>query len=143
MSNAQGNAAYALEGRTLKNDWKVIKQIPSRPGSTGGFFSVCYIVNNGEEEAFLKAINFQAFFQLFRGKSIIEIINEQTNAFKYEKELLQRCKNNRLSKVSLILDEGEEYVDEFTIPNVPYLIFEMADGDIRSHMSFGKDVELA
>jgi serine/threonine protein kinase len=43
----------------------------------------------------------------------------------------------------MILDEGEEIVDGYTIPNVPYLIFEMADGDIRSHLKFNKDLEVS
>jgi eukaryotic-like serine/threonine-protein kinase len=139
------NAAHALEGKLLKKRWEVIRKIEPKPGSTGGFFSVCYLVKDIEngQEAFLKALNFFAFFQLFGGRPIVEIINEQTNAFKYERELLLRCKNGRLSKVSTILDEGEEYLDSYTIANVPYLIFEMADGDVRSHLTFSKDIEIA
>lgn len=143
MNTNQDNAANSLLGTTLTNGWKVIKKLEPKEGATGGFFSVCYIVNNGEQDAFLKALNFQAFFQLFKGRPIVEILNEQTNAYKYERDLLLRCKNNRLSKVSMVLDEGEEIIDGFTIPNVPYLIFEMAEGDVRSHMNFSKDVEIA
>ncbi len=143
MNQTQDNAANALVGRVLNKTWTVVKKIEPKPGSTGGFFSVCYIVNNGERDAFLKALNFNAFFQLFRGKPIVEIINEQTKAYKFEKELLLKCKNSRLSKVAMILDEGEEYIDGFTISNVPFLIFEMAEGDVRSHMNFSKDVGLA
>jgi len=143
MNTQQDNAASSLLGMTLANDWKVIKKVEPKENSTGGFFSVCYIVNNGGKDAFLKALNFQAFFQLFQGRSIVEILTEQTNAFKYERDLLLRCKNRGLSKVSMVLDEGEAYLENFTISNVPYLIFEMADGDVRSHMNFSKDVEIA
>lgn len=143
MNQTQDNAAHALAGRQLKNGWTVINKIEHKPGSTGGFFSVCYVVNNGVKDAFLKALNFNAFFQLFRGKSIIEIISEQTKAYQFERELLLKCKNNKLSKISMIIDEGEEFIDGYTISNVPYLIFEMADGDIRSHMNFSKDIDLA
>ncbi|ABQ06681.1 protein kinase domain-containing protein [Flavobacterium johnsoniae] len=135
-------AAESLEGRVLKNGWRVNKKIEPKPGSSGGFFSVCYLVSNGEKEAFLKAINFNAFFQLHAGKSIMDILNEQSAAFKFEKDLLLRCKNNKLSKVSLILDEGEEHIPDFTIPGVPYLIFEMAEGDLREHINFTKNVEI-
>jgi serine/threonine protein kinase len=143
MSTTQDNAAHSLLGRELKNGWLVTKKVEPKEGATGGFFSVCYVVQRDKEEAFLKALNFQAFFQLFRGRPIVEILNEQTNAYKFERDLLLRCKNNRLSKVSLVIDEGEEIIDEFAIPNVPYLIFEMSDGDVRSHMNFSKDVEIA
>ncbi len=143
MNQSQDNAANALVGRQLQNGWAVTHKIEPKEGATGGFFSVCYVVNNEESEAFLKALNFNAFFQLFRGKSVVEIINEQTKAYQFEKELLLKCKNNKLSKVSMILDEGEEFVEGYVIPNVPYLIFEMAEGDVRSHMNFSKDIDLA
>ncbi|MES2560851.1 MAG: serine/threonine-protein kinase [Bacteroidota bacterium] len=137
----EDNAAHALEGLVLKDKWKVIRKLTPGASATGGFFSVSYIVSDGENEAFLKALNFKAFFSLFKGKSVIEILNEQTNAYKYEKELLVRCRNNKLSKVSMILDEGEEFVEGYTISNVPYLIFEMAEGDIRSKISFNNAIE--
>ncbi len=143
MNTNQDNAAHSLVGRTLKGKWRVVKKVDAKENSTGGFFSVCYIVNDGEKDAFLKALNFQAFFQMFKGRPIVEILNEQTNAYKYERDLLLRCKNRGLSKVSMVLDEGEEIMDGFTIQNVPYLIFEMADGDVRSHMNFSKDVEIS
>ena len=75
MNITQDNAANSLVGLVLKEKWKVMKKIPPRPGATGGFFSVCYIVLDGKREAFLKALNFQAFFQIFNGKSILEIMN--------------------------------------------------------------------
>jgi serine/threonine protein kinase len=136
------NAAYALEGRVLKNNWKVIKRLEPKPGSTGGNFSVCYLVTNGDTTAFLKALNFKSFFAGQR-INIIEIIQEQTNAFKFEKDLLLRCKANKLSKVATIIDEGQEWVEGFTIGDVPYLIFDLADGDIRTRINFDNRIESA
>ncbi len=77
-------AAHNLIGRTL-NNWKVLKKIEPSDGATGGFFSVCYIVEKNNEQAFLKALNFNAFFQMFPGKGIVKILQEQTNAFEFEK----------------------------------------------------------
>lgn len=136
-------AAHALGGIDLKNNWKVVEKLEPKDGSTGGFFSVCYIVNNGEKNAFLKALNFNAFFQIFHGQSIVKILQEQTNAFEFEKNLLIKCRDNRLTKVSMIIDEGEEFIDGFAIPNVPYLIFEIAEGDIRSNIKFSNNVDIA
>lgn len=144
-------AAHALIGRNLKNNWRIVEKIDPKDNSTGGFFSVCYIVERQYvkdnniliEKAFLKALNFNAFFKMFPGQSIVKILQEQTNAFEFEKELLLRCKNNNLTKVSMILDEGEEFVEGFTIPNVPYLIFEIAEGDIRSNIKFSDNIEIA
>ncbi|MBO9732401.1 MAG: protein kinase [Chitinophaga sp.] len=140
-------AAHALVGRTLKGKWKVLSKVEPKQGGTGGFFSVCYIVSDGNQKAFLKAINFVAFFNMHkannRGVSIVDIMHELTEAYKYEKELLLRCKNKKLTKVSTILDEGEEFVSDFTIGNVPYLIFEMADGDIRAKINFNNNLDTA
>ncbi|WP_412468047.1 protein kinase domain-containing protein [Pedobacter sp. KLB.chiD] len=141
--NINDSAAHALEGLTLKDTWKVVKRLDPKPGATGGFFSVCYIVTNGHSEAFLKAINFKAFFQMFKDKPVMDILSEQTNAFKFERDLLVRCKEKKLSKVSTILDEGEAILEDFTIPNVPFLVFEMADGDMRSRINFNNKIELA
>ena len=41
----------------------------------------------------------------------------------------------------MIIDEGEEFIDDGFV--IPHLILEMADGDIRSHMNFSKDIDLA
>ncbi|WP_118952192.1 protein kinase domain-containing protein [Taibaiella helva] len=142
MNINQQSAAYDLVGRKLKNDWTVIKRIEQPLGSTGGFFSVCYIVEREGVTAFLKALNFQSFFQMHPGRSIVQILNEQTNAYQFEKDLLTKCKNSRLSKISMILDEGEENIEGYIIGNVPYLIFEMAEGDIRSHLNFSRDVDV-
>ncbi|MDM1679889.1 protein kinase [Myroides odoratimimus] len=137
-------AAYNLTGRELANGWIVSNMIEKTEGGTGGFFSVCYLVERNDEKAFLKALDFNAFFQMNRGsgKRMTEILKEQTNAFEFEKELLFKCKESRLSKVSMIVDEGEENLDDFTMGVVPYLIFEIADGDIRKNIKFQENLDL-
>ncbi|MNU20782.1 Protein kinase domain protein [compost metagenome] len=134
-------AAHNLLGLELNDKWTVIDKIEPKDGGTGGFFSVCYKVSSGDEVAFLKALNFNAFFQMFPGQGIVKVMQAQTNAFEFEKNLLLTCKKNKLSKVSMIIDEGELYLDNFTIPNVPFLIFEIADGDIRSNIKFSSNVD--
>jgi serine/threonine protein kinase len=136
------NAAEALEGMTLKTGWVVNKKIEKKKGSTGGFFSICYEVSKDGQKAFLKALDFVAFFSMFRGKmNMVDIINEQTNAFKFEKALLNKCKNSRLTKVSTVLDEGQECLMDYMISDVPYLVFEMAEGDVRGHLNFQQSIE--
>lgn len=137
------SAAYALEGRTLKNGWFVKKMLKQSPQSTGGFFSVCYIVEKDGNSAFLKALNIFAFIQMNQGRRFVDVVNELTQAFIFERDLLNICRDKKLSKVSLILDEGEEYISDCSMPTVPYLIFELADGDIRNKLSFSNDLDVA
>ena len=53
--------AHLLEGKILKNGWVVKKKIEKSVMSTGGNFSVSYIVQKNEGEAFLKAIDLYSF----------------------------------------------------------------------------------
>lgn len=143
--NMYESAAHALVGRKLANGWIVEEQIQTTQQSTGGFFSVCYLVKREGQKAFLKALNIFAFVQLNggKGKRFVDIVNQLTEAFIFERDLLMLCKDKNLSKVSLILDEGEEYIEGYSMPNVPYLIFELADGDVRKKLTFSDNVEIA
>lgn len=136
------SAAESLEGLKINNRWNVIKRIIPTKKNTGGCFSAAYMVEDDNGVAFLKAIDFNAFFNSGK-KNIVDAIKEMTDAFTYERDLLYRCKKNSLSKVSMIIDEGEVELSNFTIINkVPYLVFNMADGDIRTVIDFSTNIDL-
>lgn len=133
MQDSQ-NAAYSLVGRVLNSKWSVTKLITKDKDGTGGNFSVCYEVVNGQQIAFLKALNIKAFFQMAPNRPVMEVMLEQSRAYEYEKDVLNRCKDRRLSKVATIIDEGNEVIEGFVYNQVPYLVFEMANGDLRSQL---------
>lgn len=138
------SAAQSLENITLKSGWKVLNKVEKKPFSSGGFFSVCYLVEKDGKTAFLKALDFIAFFQLNGGtKNIIDVVKEMTEAFVFERDILQMCKDKNLTKVSTIIDSGEENLTGHLIPNVPYLIFELAEGDVRAKLNFSKNLDNA
>ncbi len=130
------NAAQSLLGRTLKTGWKVIEKIGKAEYSTGSFFSVCYTVEKNNEICFLKAFDFDRFFTISGGsRSVMSVLAEMTAAFEYERDLSDLCKNSRVDKVAFVKDAGEEIVEGFQIGVVPYLIFDLADGDVRKKMA--------
>ncbi|WP_332032774.1 protein kinase domain-containing protein [Kaistella sp.] len=135
------SAAESLEGITINNKWKVIKRILPEKKNTGGCFSAAYVVEDEDGIAFLKAIDFNAFFS---GKgNVVDTMKKMTDAYTYERDLLHRCRKNSLSKISMIIDEGEVELDDFGVINkVPYLVFHMADGDIRTVIDFSSNVDL-
>src|SRR5690606_38946951 len=47
------------------------------------------------------------------------------------------------SKVSRLLDSGNENFSGHLIKNVYYLIFELADGDVREHINFSDSIDIA
>lgn len=136
----QISAVHALEGRTLQTGWQVIEKTKSKPGSTGGNFSVCYIVEKDGQKGFLKALNILSFIRDDK-PDLLEAMAEMLNTFNFEKEILTRCKNKNFSKVSRLLEASQENIPGFIAANVYYMIFEKADCDVRIHLNFTKLVD--
>jgi len=138
----QISAVHALKGRTLQTGWNVIKRVMSKPGATGGNFSVCYIVEKNDQKGFLKALNILSFVRDDK-PDLLDAMAEMLNTFNYEKEILTRCKNKNLSKVSRLLEAGRENIPGFLVANVYYMIFEKADCDVREHLNFAKLIDIS
>lgn len=124
-------ASENLKGLFLEDGWYVEDIIKRSPHSTGGCFSCGYKVSKDKKFAYLKAIDFSwAFSQPDPPRAL----QAMTEAYNFERDLLERCKNNHLSKIVYPITSGKVTVPGF--PNsestVYYIIFEMADGDIRT-----------
>jgi len=137
------SAAAQLFGLDLPNNWKVIAPVPRSAAGTGGHFSHSYIVekseatNNGglvKTRGFLKAFDFSDAFE--PGVDTIQELQNLTNAYEHEREVLEHCAGRRLANVVLAIDHGHVQVPGMNIieGRVFYLIFEMADGDVRIQM---------
>jgi serine/threonine protein kinase len=138
------SAAHNLLGLTLKSGWKVTEKITKTANSTGAFFSVCYKAGKDGQTCFLKAFDFAKFQQISQtGKQVVDIIADMTTAYKYERDLSEHCKNRHVTKVAFVIDSGEEYLNTYTFGIVPYLIFELADGDIRNRIDFSNKLDFA
>ena len=138
------SAAHNLLGLTLKSGWKVIEKIIKTANSTGAFFSVCYKAEKDGQTCFLKAFDFTKFQQISEtGKQVVDIIADMTTAYKYERDLSEHCRNRHVTKVAFVIDSGEEYFSAYTFGIVPYLIFELADGDIRNRIEFSSKLDFA
>ena len=133
--------AEALIGLVLENDWTVERLIPRSDDATGGSFSIAYEVRrqNGtvDERAFLKALDFTVVAQM--GMPIADRANLVTEAYVFERNLVLRCAGHGMSNVVRAFDAGQVTVDPGAVgpqyaflTDVPYIIFEMADGDVRS-----------
>lgn len=125
--------AAHLEARALSNGWTVGPRITRDPGASGGAFSICYPVTHEDgRQAFMKALNFQAAAAV--PGALVDQLQQFTNAFIHERDLLADCRERRFSRIIRLLDHGEVNVPEAgtLLCNVPYLILESADGDIRA-----------
>jgi serine/threonine protein kinase len=138
----QISAVHALEGKTLSTGWKIIEKVKAKPGSTGGGFSVCYTVEKNGQMGFLKALNILSFLRDDKADLLIAM-SEMLNTFNFEKEILTRCGNRNLSKISKLLEASQENFPGYIAANVYYMIFEKADSDVRNHLNFKDEIDIA
>ena len=126
--------AKLLAGKKLANGWVVGELINRPPTATGGTFSASYEIDSTRgERGFLKAMDYTAALQ---SADPARALQAMTEAYNFERNILEKCKSKQLSRVVRVLDAG-------TIPSengnpagvVQYLIFELADRDVRSHVN--------
>jgi serine/threonine protein kinase len=142
---SETNAAENLQGLTMDTGWEVLEKIQKPPGSTGAFFSICYKVKKDGQICFLKAFNFARFLQLSHGpgKQVVDVMSEMIDAYKFERDLSLLCEKKHVTKVVIVKDYGEQIVQGFSITVVPYLIFDLADQDVRTKLTFTEKLDIA
>ena len=133
-------AAEQLEGCVLQNGWIVESKLQRHAYNTGGYFSVPYIVRSRSgDRAFLKAMDYSRALQ---AQDPATELARLTTAYNFERDLLQKCNSQRLNRIVKVLDSGKLPAREGDRSSVvQYLIFELAKGDIRSIVKFGKDLD--
>ena len=132
-----------LEGMSLKNGWRVIEKLDKSDAGTGGTFSCGYIAGHSDgKRGYLKALDF--FSRLPESDDPARALEPLLNAFNFERDLLNRCREERLSRVVTALDDGAVTVPEVLGPStVQYIIFELAEGDVRTQMARADELDLA
>jgi eukaryotic-like serine/threonine-protein kinase len=126
-------AAHRLLGLNLEDGWTVVEKVEKSVDATGSNFSVGYIVEKDGSRAFLKALDYSSAFE---SDDFARVIERMTQEFNFERDILRRCAEGRMDRVVLALGNGQ-----ITVPNAPapaqvsYLIFELADGDIRKMLA--------
>jgi serine/threonine protein kinase len=132
-----------LAGIKLRDGWIVLDLFNPPPGSTGGFFSVGYIVKRPEDgkEAYLKALDFSG---ALKSPDPARVLQSLTEAYNFERDLLAKCKKHKMSRVLTAIADGVAEVPGFgDLSRVHYLIFEKAEGDIRQHFNLLAEFDTA
>ena len=134
MATPLDSAAHKLQGMTLPDDWVVVERIERPPDATGSTFSVGYFVERGGVRAYLKALHYSSPFR--SGHDSARVLQAMTSAHNHEVDVLEKCAGAGMDRVVRALGSGEVVVPGVAgLPNVSYLIFELADGDIRAALS--------
>ncbi|MCW5613189.1 MAG: hypothetical protein KIS83_21330 [Rubrivivax sp.] len=124
-----------LEGKTTPGGWVIRGKVMFGDGHTGGHFSDCYFVEKDGQRAFLKALDIEKFD--------IQHLMGLLAGFAYESDLLALCRDNRLGRIVQVIESDRIERDPAAPPvlrYVPFLIFELADGDIRDSVDLTKAV---
>jgi serine/threonine protein kinase len=133
------NAAEMLTGRTLDGGWRVIERLPRHPEATGGTFSVGYIVEDSDgRRGFCKALD---YYSAFNQPAAPDAVHLATELYIFERDLHRKCNEYRMSKIVSALADGSILVPGCPIPRVDYIIFELADSDIRHQLNLEPNLE--
>lgn len=124
-----------LKGKVTPGGWLIGDQVSFADDHTGGHFSDCYFVEKDGKNAFLKALDIEKF-------DIADLLGLLAG-FEYESDLLKLCRERKLGRIVQVIESDRVERDPAASPllrYVPFLIFELADGDIRDSVDLSKAV---
>ncbi|OWJ56176.1 protein kinase domain-containing protein [Inquilinus limosus] len=136
-------AAYRLLGVTIPDNWVVREplgwRIDTQSGlplradiyGTGGNFSVGYIVEKEGRRAFLKALNLAS---AMHSADVLGALKSMTEAAIFEASIHAVCSQHKMDRVVLAVASGQIKIGVNLQDTVPYLILELADGDVRRRL---------
>jgi serine/threonine protein kinase len=133
---------YQLAGTALDGGWIITDPVgwsldasgefikPPDDVGSGGNLSAGYTVKRGTQTAFLKAIDLSRAMRAPPGEMLNEL-KKIIDTATFEKALCALCGERRMDRVVLALATGDIVTGPNMQDRVPYIIFELADGDVR------------
>lgn len=118
-----------LEGTDLQNGWTLGPVLRRRPDLTGGHFSVGYSATHTDgRNGFVKALDFNA---ALNEPDITGALQRLTEEYNFERDLSDRLTRKVGKRVINCLAHGQINVVGVPLGKVFYLIFELAESDLR------------
>ncbi len=118
---------HSLAGIKTPDGWVITQLVQRSEHQTGSCFSVGYLVRHEDgREGFLKALDFS---RAARAADPGRALQSLTASFNFERDVLALCAH--LSKVVLAISDGALDLPAAPLGRVLYLIFELAEGDVR------------
>jgi len=141
------SAAGNLVGQTLQDGWTITRELP-RPGTpgaedlTGSWFSLGYIASKGKKDAFLKVIDVERALTTDQpGSTLMDRLKLVTDSHTFECSILDICTKAKLDRIVGIIAKGELPPPVGTRIPIPYILFELADGDVRKIVSRSNKID--
>lgn len=129
-----GPAARLQPGDVLGDRWTIQKRMTRSMHGSGGMFSVTYLARDARGNVgFVKAMDFH---EGLKADDPAMEIERMTQSFNFERGVLEYCQKHRLSRVIELIDSGVHRPDTGDLAGVvQYLVFELAQGDIRAYIA--------
>ena len=135
---------YVLEGRVLKSGWRVLKRLEPKNNRQKGKFSVCYMVEKDGQQRFMKVMDInEHIHRLEPDETQADAFKRVLDQYVYERDVCNLCKGKHLSNITVVLEAGDESLDEDVFVPMYYLIFEKADGDVVDAMEDSAKLDFA
>jgi len=119
--------AERMEGLTLAGGWTVGKQIGSSHSRSARY----HVTGPKGERAFLKALD---FFRAYEAKDTLAAMDDIISSIRHERDLIEMCGESKMSRIVRGLAYGDIRLEE-NEHAVWYLIFELAEGDVRHELA--------
>jgi serine/threonine protein kinase len=116
-----------MKGIQLPGGWVVGDMIGAGRSRSVGY----HVTGPAGEKAFLKALD---CFRAYEAKDTLAAMDEIISSIRHERDLVKMCAKDRMSRVVRGLDYGEIKLAK-NEHAVWYLIFELAQGDVRHELA--------
>lgn len=124
-------AADPLIGSSLCDGWVISSRVSRHAKQSGGAFSYGYIAAKGQQQAYVKAFDFE---KVFKADDPMKELEKAVKSFNFERDLLGLCEKSNMKKIVRAVGNG--VLDNANVPfgKLYYLLFEFADADARLHV---------
>jgi len=101
------------------------------PNKAAAPFPYGYIAKKNQEEAYVKAFDFE---KVFKVDDPMKELEKAVKSFNFERDLLSLCEKSNMKRIVHAVGNG--VIDNANVPfgKLYYLLFELADADVRLHV---------
>ena len=122
----------ALIGHKLRGGWIIDGPRPRHPSASGGNHSMAFMARHDDgRRAFVKVLDPTPDTNLDENDQLPEL-ERRLAVFNYESDVLEKCLTRKISRVVRVIDRGSINSEWYPI-TVHYLMFELAERDLREH----------
>lgn len=133
-------ASSDLSGKTIRH-WKVGDRIDHYDITTK--YSLFYHVENENGPAIMKVLDTEKCNRGDKDEGIsrTELLSRETTAFHYETKVAEACTGHHMSNVIRYIESGEVEFDDYTIPTVTFIVYELSEGRIGDFIKFSSKAD--